>query len=139
MYMCIPPTPSWLCGGILSRYGNSPQPSLPTESVRYLPTVPEEFATPSGNSEDLELSSKRADSHALAATTTARALSRFSERVALSIYETPSAFPSLPTIISRAIAPVISVSLPVFIAGGSSTWLELKLEAVMHPRPHCPQ
>ena len=24
-------------------------------------------------------------------------------------------------------------------AGGSSTWLELKLEAVVHPRPHCPQ
>ena len=41
--------------------------------------------------------------------------------------------------ISRAIAPVISVSFPVFIAGGSRTWLELKLEAVMHPRPHWPQ
>src|SRR5229473_581935 len=132
MYMCIPPTPSWLCGGILSRYGNSPQPSLPTESVRYFPTVPEELASPSGNEEDLELSSKRADSHALAARTTARALMRFSVRVALSMYETPSALPSLPSKTSRAIAPVA-------IAGGSRTWLELKLEAVTQPRPHCPQ
>src|ERR1700687_5558728 len=139
MYMCIPPTPSWLCGGTLSRYGNSPQPSLPTESVRYLPTVPEEFARPSGNETDLELRSKRADSQALAAKTTARALTRFSERVALSMYETPSAFPSLPTRTSRAMEPVMSVSLPVAIAGGNKTWLELKLEAVTQPRLHCPQ
>src|ERR1700720_2152238 len=116
-----------------------PHPSLPTESVRYLPTAPEELARPLGNCADFEFSSKRADSHALAARTTARALTRFSVRVALSMYETPSALPSLPTRTSRAIAPVISVSLPVAIAGGSRTWLELKLEAVTHPRPHCPQ
>src|SRR5580698_2611669 len=116
-----------------------PQPSLPTESVRYLPTAPEELARPSGNCADFELSSNLADSQALAATTTARALTRFSVRVALSIYETPSALPSLPRITSRAIAPVIIVSLPVFIAGGIITWLELKFEAVTQPRPHCPQ
>jgi len=34
---------------------------------------------------------------------------------------------------------VIMVSLPVFNAGGSRTWLELKFEAVMQPRPHWPQ
>ncbi len=62
-----------------------PQPSLPTESVRYLPTAPEEFAKPLGNSADLEFSSSRADSQALAASTTARALIRFSVRVALSM------------------------------------------------------
>src|SRR5579864_993853 len=113
-----------------------PQPSLPTESVRYLPTTPEELASPSGNCVDLEFSSNRADSQALAARTTARAFTRFSERAALSMYETPSALPSLPRRTSRAIAPVIIVSLPVFIAGGIITWLELKFEAVTHPRPH---
>ena len=55
------------------------------------------------------------------------------------MYETPVALPSGPTKTSRAIAPVISVSLPVAIAGGISTWLELKFDAVVHPRPHCPQ
>src|SRR3954451_15180521 len=122
-----------------SSCGKYPSPPLPTESVKYLPSVPEEFARPSGKSADFEFSRSRVDSHALAATTTARALIRCSVRVALSMYETPVAFPSLPTRTSRAIAPVIRVSLPVAIAGGSRTWLELKLEAVVQPRPHCPQ
>src|SRR5215468_4356386 len=74
----MPPTPSWLCGGIFPSAGISPQPSLPTESVRYLPTLPVEFPKPSGNDGDLELRSRRADSHALAATTTAFAYTRFS-------------------------------------------------------------
>ena len=39
----------------------------------------------------------------------------------------------------RAMAPVTSVNLPVFSAYGIITWLELKLDALMHPRPHCPQ
>src|SRR5580692_3473638 len=117
----------------------TPQPSLPTESVKYLPTTPEEFASPSGNCADFEFKSKRADSQALAASTTARAFTRFSVRVPLSMYETPSALPSLPTITSRAIAPVTIVSLPVAIAGGIITWLELKFEAVTQPRPHWPQ
>src|ERR1700720_4516159 len=109
-----------------------PHPSLPTESVRYLPTAPEELARPLGNCADFEFSSKRADSQALAAKTTARAFTRFSVRVALSMYETPSALPSLPSSTSRAIAPVTIVSLPVFIAGGIITWLELKFDAVTH-------
>src|SRR5580704_4676844 len=124
---------------MFSSCGKYPSPPLPTESIKYLPTVPEEFARPSGNEGDLELSSSRADSQALAASTTARALMRFSERVALSMYETPCALPSGPTSTSRAIAPVINVSLPVAIAGGISTWLELKFDAVVQPRPHCPQ
>ena len=86
-----------------------------------------------------ELSSSRADSHALAASTTALAYTRFSVRVTTSMYETPWALPSAPTMTSLAIAPVSMVSLPVFIAGGMSTWLELKLEAVTQPLPHCPQ
>src|SRR6266571_4292198 len=98
--------------------------------MRYLPTAPEELARPLGKSEDLELSKRRADSQALAATTIARALTRFSEREALSMYETPVALPSLSMRISRAMAPVMSVSFPVWSAGGRRTWLELKFEAV---------
>jgi hypothetical protein len=49
------------------------------------------------------------------------------------------ALPSLPTINSRAMAPVIKVKRPVFSAGGIMTWLELKFDALMHPRPHCAQ
>src|ERR1700676_1929315 len=116
-----------------------PQPSLPTESVKYFPTVPEELARPSGKAVEREFNNRRADSQALAARTMARALTLFSVRVFLSTYETPSALPSLPTTTSRAMAPVIRVSRPVFIAGGSNTWLELKFEPVMQPRPHCPQ
>src|SRR5215469_16829574 len=116
-----------------------PPPSLPTESVRYRPTVPEELARPLGKNDDLEFRSSRADSQALAARTMAAALTRFSDLVALSIYETPVALPSLSMRISRAIAPVTSVRRPVAIAGGMRTWLELKLEAVTQPRPHCPQ
>jgi len=36
--------------------------------------------------------------------------------------ETASAFHVFPTTISRAIAPVISASFPVFMAGGNNTW-----------------
>ncbi len=107
--------------------------------MRYRPTAPEEFASPSGNSADFEFRSRRADSQALAATTNAFALTLFSMRVVLSMYETAWAFPSLPTTISRAIAFAISVNRPVACAGGIMTWLELKFEAVKHPRSHCPQ
>jgi hypothetical protein len=31
------------------------------------------------------------------------------------------------------------VKRPVAAAGGIITWLELKFEAVRHPRPHCAQ
>ena len=34
---------------------------------------------------------------------------------------------------------VTMVSLPVFIAGGSRTVGDWKLEWVVHPRPHCAQ
>jgi hypothetical protein len=33
----------------------------------------------------------------------------------------------------------IIVSRPVAAAGGIITWLELKFEADLHPRPHCAQ
>src|SRR5882762_6129768 len=85
MYMCIPPTPSWLCGGTFSICGKYPTPSLPVESMRLRPTTPEEFARPLGNRDDFEFSRRRADSHALADTITALARMRVSERVFLSM------------------------------------------------------
>ena len=56
------------------RRGMNPDTLVPVESVRYLPTDPLEFARPCGNFDDFELRRIRADSHALAATTTMRAL-----------------------------------------------------------------
>ena len=50
-----------------------PRTLVPVESVRYFPTAPLEFASPCGNFDDFELSRMRADSHALAASTTMRA------------------------------------------------------------------
>src|SRR5436190_140939 len=104
----------------------------PVESVRFRPTCPDEFAT-------FEFSSSRADSHALAATTTALHRTCFSVRVALSTYDTDVTFPLPSVISSRAIAPVITVSRPVFIAGKIIAWLDENADAVWHPRPHCPQ
>ncbi len=60
-------------------------------------------------------------------------------RVALSTYDTAETLPVLSVINSRAIAPVKMVSLPVFIAGKIIAWLEENADAVMQPRPHCPQ
>jgi hypothetical protein len=51
----------------------NPPTLSPVESVRYLPTSPLEFASPFGKRDDVELSSSRADSQQLAATTTIRA------------------------------------------------------------------
>jgi hypothetical protein len=51
-------------------FGMNPDTSVPVVSVRYLPTVPLEFARPFGNCDDFELSSSLAVSHALAASTT---------------------------------------------------------------------
>src|SRR5436189_5763875 len=103
----------------------------PVESVKFRPTCPDEFAT-------FEFSSSRADSHALAATTTALHRTCFSVRVALSTYDTAVIFPFEDTS-SRAIAPVIRVRRPVFIAGKIIAWLDENADAVRHPRPHCPQ
>ncbi len=55
------------------------------------------------------------------------------------MYVTPLAFPVRSSVISRAIAFVLSVSLPVARAGAISTLVEEKLEFVLQPRPHCPQ
>ncbi len=69
----MPPTPSELYRGVSSSAGMKPWTLSPVESVRYRPTVPLEFASPSGNDADFELRSRRADSQQLADSTTTRA------------------------------------------------------------------
>ena len=81
----------------------------------------------------------RADSQALAASTTIRARTSRSSPVRLSMYATPVARPSGPVITSRTIASVRSVSRPVRIAGKIRTFGDEKFEFVMQPRLHCPQ
>src|SRR2546422_993964 len=98
--------------------------------------MPDSLAIPFGNRGDFELSSRRADSHALAATTTVRQRIFVSVRMALSTYDTAVTLPSASVISSRAMAPVITCSFPVFIAGKIIAWLELKADAVCQPRPH---
>src|SRR5205823_12180179 len=80
----MPPTPSWLWGTWSVIFGMNPPTSVPVVSVMYLPTVPLEFARPFGNRDDLELSSRREVSRALAARTTTLARTRRSAPVALS-------------------------------------------------------
>src|SRR4051812_24864775 len=116
--------------------GMNPATSVPVVSVRYLPTVPLEFASPCGNLEDVEFSRMRADSQALAASTTIRAFTCLSSPVALSTYDTPVARPFGPTVTSRAIALVISVRLPVARAGASKTSGLEKFAFTEQPRLH---
>src|SRR3954463_13964859 len=113
-----------------------PPTPVPVVSVRYLPTTPLELARPFGNLGDLELRRSRADSHALAATTTIFAFAWRSAPVLVSMYETPLASPRLSRVISCAIAFVTRVSRPVFRAGAIKTLVDEKLEFVMQPRPH---
>ena len=137
--MCPPPTPSQLCGTWSISFGMNPDTSVPVVSVMYFPTRPLEFARPCGNGDDVELSRIRADSSALAASTTTRARTCLSCFVRLSMYVTPVARPRWSTVTSRAIAPVTIFSRPVACAGSSSTFVDEKLEFVAHPRLHSPQ
>src|SRR5438128_9809694 len=113
--------------------------SVPVVSVMYFPTVPLAFARPLGNREDRELSSSRADSQALAASTTTLARTCRSVPVVLSTYATPLARPLGSTVTSRAIALVTRVSLPVVRAGAISTLVEVKFAFTLQPRLHWPQ
>jgi len=65
---------------------------LETESVIYLPTLPLELASPSGNRLDFEFKSRRTVSIELAASTTTR----------------PAAWPSCPVVLSMKVTPVAS-------------------------------
>src|ERR1044072_1117129 len=55
----MPPTPSWLCATGSIIFGTKPPTSVPVVSVRYLPTVPLELASPFGNDADFEFSRRR--------------------------------------------------------------------------------
>src|SRR5437868_2581663 len=116
-----------------------PATSVPVVSVMYLPAVPLPFARPFGNADDLELSSRRAVSSALAARTTTLARTCRSDPVVLSTYATPEARPVLSTVTSRAIALVTSVGRPVVRAGAISTLVEVKFAFTRQPRLHWPQ
>src|SRR4029079_15787011 len=135
----MPPTPSSLCGTPSISFGMNPLTPVPVESVRYLATTPLELASPCGNLPDFEFSRIRADSHALAASTTMRARTWFSRTVFLSMYDTTLDSAASSTVTSRAIALATIVSLLVAIAGGSSTDGDEKFECVAQPRLHCPQ
>ena len=87
-----------------------------------------------------EFSRIRADSQALAASTTTRARTCVSRPLSLSMYATPVARPFASVVTTRAIAFSMSVRRPVFIAGGSSTEGDEKLACMLHPlRLHWPQ
>src|SRR5688572_15708267 len=116
-----------------------PRTLVPVVSVRYLPTTPLELPRPCGNRDDFELSSSRAVSQALAAITTIRPRAWFSPPVVLSIYATPVARPSSPTVTSRAMAFVTMVRRLVASAGGISTDGDEKFAWEAQPRPHWPQ
>src|SRR6266700_601425 len=100
----MPPTPSWLWGTWSIILGMKPATSVPVVSVMYFPTVPLALARPLGNRLDVEFSSSRADSNALAASTMTRARTCWSDPVVLSTYATPVARPPRSTVTSRAIA-----------------------------------
>ena len=116
-----------------------PPTSVPVVSVRYLPTTPLELASPCGNCGDVELSRIRADSQALAASTTTRARTCWSLPVLVSMYDTPVARPWAFTVTSRAIALVMMRRRFVRCAGKSRTLGDEKFELVMQPRLHWPQ
>ena len=131
--------PSSLCAGMSSSFGMKPPTDRPVESVRFFPSWPLEFDSPFGCRDDLEFNIRRADSQALAASTTALARTVYSWPSAVFTYDTPVASPLVSVSTSRAIAPVMIFSLPVARAGGRKTDVDEKFECVAQPRPHWPQ
>src|SRR5262249_24645855 len=130
---------SSLCGTLLAIFGMYPRTVKPVESVRYRPTTPLELASPVGNRVDFELSSRRADSHALAASTTMRARIWYSRLSCVFTYEMPVARPASLVVTERAMAFVIIFSRPVRSAGGRRTDGDEKFAWTLQPRPHSPQ
>ncbi len=81
------------------------------------------------------MSSSRADSHALAATTTRSGIDALFAARGLVDVQHRFCLPIRATTISRAMALAIIVSRPVFCAGGIITWLELKFDALRATAP----
>src|ERR1035437_4468369 len=108
--------------------------------MTYRPSVPLEFARPSGYRASFELSRMRVDSVADGQRDTMRASHTVSCIVSASITRTPRARPRLASYSTSATTLYgRSVSLPVFAADGSVEPMLLKYECVMHPRSHGPQ
>ena len=139
MKMCMPPTPSSLCGTPFISFGMKPCTLRPVVSVRYLPTLPVELPSPCGNFADFEL---RRMPRRLA-----RA-GREHDDARLHVVLAPGVLvdvgdagrrPVSSTVTSRAIALATIVSFLVAIAGGIRTDGDEKFAWIAQPRPHCPQ
>src|SRR4028118_783035 len=120
-------------------WGNIPPCEAPVESCRYLPTSPLLLAMPLGAVPDFELSIMRADSQALAASTTVLPRTSYSSMSSLFTYETPVASPFLSVNTSRTIALEINSRLPVFNAGMTRQDDAEKSAYALQLRLHCPQ
>jgi hypothetical protein len=108
--------------------------------MKYLPSVPLEFARPSGNCGLFELSSSRTDSTADAHMKTIRDVNSVSCRVTALITRTPRARPCFASYsTSAAMLWGNRVRLPVARAAGSVAAMLLKYECVTHPFSHGPQ
>src|SRR3989442_7619191 len=93
-------------------YGTVADRPNPTESVRYLPTIPPELPRPCGWRLDVELSNSRADSHAAADSTTVRQRTCRSSPVALSMDDTAVTFPDASVMSSCAMELASTVTRP---------------------------
>src|SRR5688572_5131162 len=120
-------------------FGRIPPISVPVESCKYFPTTSLALASPLGLRDDFELSSSRADSHALAARITTFAVTVYSCMSSLLTKDTPVATPSLLVKTSRAIALGMMSTFPVAIAGFTRTDDEEKSAWTVHPLLHCEQ
>src|SRR5215813_11375928 len=108
-------------------------------SIRYRPTTPLEFARPCGNCADFDINSRRADSPALADSTTAFAFWNTSF-LSLSKYVTPVTRPLASVEISRTYEFTRTSQLPEAMASGIIVTAELDRAFTWQPKPeHMPQ
>ena len=102
------------------------------ESVRLRPSSPDELARPRPSCP--ELSSSRVVSPVPAASTTARAVTRWRRPVLRSTYSTPAARAPDPISTRDTIASVTTRSLPVALAIGSSDVVVWNIAPMVQPR-----
>src|SRR5271165_1117001 len=121
---------------------NQPLAKPPLSHIRYLPTRPLEFASPSGDSFDFESSSNRAVSAPFAQSTTALARWKTSRRLE-SKYTAPVARPRASVSILRTYEFGRISQRPVFSAMGITETSVLDLARISHPNdsqnPQCTQ
>src|SRR5438093_7756328 len=108
--------------------------------MTYLPSVPLEFARPSGNCALLEFNSRRTVSIVDAFRKTIRDVYSISWRVSVSITRTPLTRPRFGSYNTSATALCgRNVRFPVAAAAGSVALRLEKYDRVMHPFSHEPQ